>query len=397
MAIPFLTSIDLNQNQLLNARLQNLGTDPVSPVEGQIWENTTSHRLKFYDSSSVRIIAALSDSLSAFAVPSGDLSIGSHKLTNVSDPTVATDAATKGYVDALSAGLDVHASVRYATAAALSPANTLASGVLTATSNLVLTVDGTAVAVGDRILVKNEAAGQKNGIYVVTQTGSAGAPYILTRASDCSTAVNYTEGAFVFVERGTVNAGVSWLTNTTGPYTIDTTVVTWVTFTAAISYSAGSGLTLTGTVFSANVTGVSTEISGGNIRVKSSATSGQALLSQGAGAEANYGALNIAGGASFVTGNLPVGNGGTGAATAAAARTNLSATGKFAQAIGDGSTTSIVVTHNLGTQDVTVQVYTALTPFAQVNVEVQITSVNTVTLVFAVAPTSGQYRVVVVG
>lgn len=381
MAIPILSPIDMNKNEVRNMLLHLLASDPVSPSLGQIWYNTTSNVAKIFDSVGNRIIAELNNTLDQFGAPAADLSINSHKLINVATPTNANDAANKAYVDSVALGLDVKASVRAATTVAGTLATSYANGSV---------IDGITLATGDRILVKNQAAPAENGIYIVA---ASGAP---ARSTDCNTGT-YVSGAFTFVETGTANAGSAWVVATQGAITVGTTSVSWVQFSGGITYSAGSGLTLTGTVFSANVTGVSTEVSGNNIRVKSSATAGQALLSQGAGAEANYGAVNLAGGASIVTGTLPVGNGGTGGATAAAARTALGATTKFAQAIGDGSTTSIVVTHNLNTQDVHVLVYSATTPFAQVNVEVDITSVNTITLVFSVAPTAGQYRVVVIG
>jgi hypothetical protein len=94
---------------------------------------------------------------------------------------------------------------------------------------------------------------------------------------------------------------------------------------------------------------------------------------------------------------LAVGSGGTNATTAAGARTNLGATGKYAATFGDGSTTSYVITHSLGTNDVIVGVYYVATPFQVVQCEVQLTSTNTITLVFAVAPASNSLRVVVIG
>jgi len=382
MAIPFLGPIDLNKNEIRNALIHLLAADPVSPAVGQIWYNTTSNVAKMWDGTANRILAELSNTLDQLAAPAADLSINSHKLVNVATPTTGSDAATKAYVDSVALGLDVKASVRAATTVAGTLASSFANGSV---------IDGIALATGDRILIKNQAAGAENGIYTVN---AAGAP---TRSADCNTSATYVSGAFAFIELGTVNAGSAWVVATQGAITPGTTAVSWVQFLGGLTYSAGSGLTLTGTVFSANVTGQSTEVSGGNIRVKSSATSGQSLLSQGAGVEANYGALNLAGGASFVSGALPVGNGGTGSTTAAAARTALGTPSKFAALLGDGSTTSIVVTHNLGTQDVIAQVFTPTGTFAEVQVEIQNTSVNTITLVFAVAPTSAQYRVVVIG
>lgn len=382
MSIPFLSNIDLNKNQIQNALIHPLATDPVSPTLSQVWYNTTSNVLKVFDGTGNRVLAELNNTLSQFGAPTADLSFGGFKITNLATPVSATDAATKGYVDALALGLDVKTSVRAATTAA----GTLVSSFANAS-----VIDGVTLATGDRILIKNQAAGAENGIYVVA---ASGAP---ARSTDCNSTANYVSGAFTFVELGTVNSGAAFVVSTQGSITVGTTAVTWVQFSGSVVYSAGSGLTLTTTTFSVNVSGVTLEIIGNNLRVKSSATSGQPLVSAGAGNEANYSALNLAGGASIVTGTLPVGNGGTGGATAAAAKTALGFVTKFSQAVGDAVTTSIVVTHNLNSQDVIVQLYTASGTFAEVNVEVQRTSVNTVTLVFSVAPTSGQYRVVVIG
>jgi hypothetical protein len=363
MAIPILSPVDHNLNEIRNVIIHLLASDPVSPTVGQIWYNTTSNTVKYYDGA-VRVLAQIANTLDVFGAPAADLSINSHKLTTVA------------------LGLDVKASVVVATTAAGTLASSFANG---------STVDGISLTTGMRILIKNQASPADNGIYTVN---ASGAP---TRSTDCNSSANYLAGIFVFVEEGTVNAASSWIVTTQGTITVGSTSVTWAQFSGSGSYTAGSGLTLTGSSFAVNVTGTSTEISGGNVRVKSNATSGQPLLSQGTGNEANYGALNLAGGASFVTGATPIANGGTASTTAAAALAALGGTTKFSVLVGDGSTTSIVVTHNLNTRDVHVTVYSNTTPWAEVEVEIQHTSVNTCTIVFSVAPTSNQFRVVVIG
>lgn len=72
-------------------------------------------------------------------------------------------------------------------------------------------------------------------------------------------------------------------------------------------------------------------------------------------------------------------------------------THKFSADIGDGSSTAIVVTHNLGTRDVQVQVYPNASPYDTVYPDVERTSTNTVTIRFATAPASNAYRAVVIG
>jgi hypothetical protein len=69
---------------------------------------------------------------------------------------------------------------------------------------------------------------------------------------------------------------------------------------------------------------------------------------------------------------------------------------KYAETLG-ASATSYTITHNLGTTDVTVQIFEAASPFAQVEADVKRTSSNTVTVDFAIAPSAGEYKVVVVG
>lgn len=95
--------------------------------------------------------------------------------------------------------------------------------------------------------------------------------------------------------------------------------------------------------------------------------------------------------------SIAVANGGTGATTAAGARTNLGATTKVAGSIGDGSLTSIEFTHSLNTRDLQVQVFEVASPYAQVFTDVELTTADKITLTFSTAPTTNQYRVVVVG
>jgi hypothetical protein len=89
--------------------------------------------------------------------------------------------------------------------------------------------------------------------------------------------------------------------------------------------------------------------------------------------------------------------GGTGATTVAGAKTNLGFTTKYAADIGDGTATSVTVSHGLASSDVQVYVYEKASPYGQVFPDVAHTSSSVVTLSFAVAPTSAQYRVVVIG
>lgn len=127
--------------------------------------------------------------------------------------------------------------VRAITTAAL-PANTYANGTsgfgatLTGNANGALPAqDGVTLVVGNRLLVKDEVAPEKNGIYIVTQLGSVGTVYILTRASDADTAVKTFPGISVFsTNDGTTNGLKEYVLATiTSPLIIGTTAQTWST------------------------------------------------------------------------------------------------------------------------------------------------------------------------
>jgi len=198
---------------------------------------------------------------------SASLSGGStYTLTNLPTPSAATDAATKGYVDALANGLDWKGSCRLATAAAL-PAYTGSSGTLTASANGALTVDGVAVAVADSILVKNEGSA-RNGVYTVSAAGSAGTPWVLVRRTDADASAEVTSGLSVFVVAGSTNASTGWVLTTADPIVLETTVLAFSQNTGMLSVLPGDGLSLSGSVLAVNVDGSSIETSADTLRIK---------------------------------------------------------------------------------------------------------------------------------
>ena len=166
-------------------------------------------------------------------------------------PVNNTDIVNKQYADAIASGIHFHEAVALATTTTL-PANTYNNGTsgvgatLTGNANGALSVDSTLTIVAERILVKNEAAGANNGVYVVTQVGSAGTPYILTRATDFDTVGTgvdqIDEGDFFLVTSGTVNLNTAWVQQTAPPITIGTTAIVFQQFAAPITYIAGTGL-----------------------------------------------------------------------------------------------------------------------------------------------------------
>lgn len=234
MSIPILNNLNLSGNQLLNAGVQQLASDPGTPFEGQVWENTTSKRVKAYLNAAIVTLYDSTTRLDQVTAPTAALGLNAQKITGLADGTAATDAATLGQVNAVIAGLDYKASVRAATTAAGTLATSFANG---------QTVDAITLATGDRILVKNQAAAAENGIRTVN---ASGAP---TRATDMDAWLEIP-GSVVAVEVGTANADSVWLATADQGGTLDTTAVTF----SKLGPSAGGGTAK----FAADITGDAT-------------------------------------------------------------------------------------------------------------------------------------------
>lgn len=350
MARRFLTSIDLVQNELQNARLQNLAAAPASPVGGQVYFDTVANFQLTWNGSAwinplsrsahtgTQASATISDlaatvqsyPLSAFAAPAANVGMAGYKLTGLPQPTTAGDSAeyawVVGQIQSAAAGIASKPPV-----AAVAITNNALSGLGA--------IDGYTPGSGDRILCTGQTSATQNGVYVA----AAGAWARTT--TDGPAPGELEPGAMWLVLNGTVNAGTQWRVTTTGTITIGTTPISIVQFGVASIYSAGYGLTLTLTSFALN------------------AKAGGGLVADATGAYVD---------------------------TTVVAR-------KYSATIGDGSSTSIVVTHALGTQDIHVTVRQAGTPYGIVECDMSATSTSTCTLAFAVAPASNAYRVTVIG
>jgi hypothetical protein len=198
---------------------------------------------------------------SAVTVGTTSISLGASSLTLggltsvavTQDPTTALQLATKQYVDAVAQGLNVHAACDAATTGTLASItggtvtyNNGTSGVgATLTMSVALTVlDGYTILNGNRILVKDQASQLQNGIYTWATGGT-----VLTRATDFDTNVEIANGDFTFVTYGTQYGNTGWV-QTLPVTTVGTSPISWSQFSGTGTYSAGNGLTLTGTVFS---------------------------------------------------------------------------------------------------------------------------------------------------
>jgi hypothetical protein len=419
VARKFLTAVDLAKNELQNAAVQNLGSAPGSPVKGQLYFDTGGNILYWYNGSGwvaaqggagavpattvttqaigdtpivgvattyaredhkhgepgfgvitsqttfggastngVSANIARSDhthgtpahdaaahsaiSLSALAVPTADTAWGGFKVTNLGAPATGSDAANKTYVDNAIAGLSWKEAVRLA-----STANRALTG-LTA-------VDSVTPSANDRVLLKDQSTAAENGIWLA-QSGA------WTRATDAD-ALGELEGAAVWVIEGTTNGDKSWTCTTDGAITPGTTPTAWAQFGGGSAIIGGTGLTVTGSTVNLTAANGSLNVGADDVQVAYAGT-----------------------GTTFGS-----------AVTAARSDHNHDGTytKKFAQDC--AASTSTTVTHNLNTQDVTVSVYLKSGTFEEVDVDIEHTSVNVVTVRFAVAPTAGAYRIVVTG
>lgn len=416
MARKYLTPIDLSKLEIQNVAAQNVAAFPASPAVGQFVFRTDLKKLFVYtgdtgldsisgwvsaDGSNIPDSIITSDKildgtivdgdinaaadidankieatsfdlrvresrLDQMSAPTASVSLNSQKITNLADPVNPQDAATKIYVDNAVVGIDWKASVKVAT-----------------NSDITLsgeqTIDGVAVAVGDRVLVKSQSTPSENGVYEV----KAGA---WSRTSDADTGTELTASFAVFVEQGTVNADSGWVLTTDGAVTVGTTALTFVQFTGLGQVVAGGGLTKSGNQIDVVGTADRITVNADSIDIASTYAGQSSIDTVGTITTGTWNGTTIA-----------VADGGTGATSTSGARSSLSDTAnplpqKYTASV--GGSTSIAVTHNLGTEDVVVSTYLS---GGLVECDVTVTDSNTVTLGFALAPAAGSIRVVIVG
>jgi phage-related tail fiber protein len=155
------------------------------------------------------------------------LTANNKRIQAVADPTAATDAATKQYVDNVAAGLNWKANVRAISTANVVIASALING---------LSMDGVTLATGDRVLLKDQTTASENGIYIVAASGAA------SRATDADTSAE-VRNMIVRAESGTVNGDTMWQLTTDNP-TLGSTSLVFTKFTGGgTTYTAGAGLT----------------------------------------------------------------------------------------------------------------------------------------------------------
>jgi hypothetical protein len=202
---------------------------------------------------------AIADVLADLSGQAGaDFSMNSHKITSVTDPTSAQDAATKAYVDSVAQGLNPLTNNCDAATTEALPACTYDNGssgvgaTLTGDANGALAAqDGITLSVDEYLLVKDQASAIENGAYKLTTVGDAGNPFVLTRVTDMDEDDEIAH-VFAYVTAGTSNADTGWVcTNEPESCDVGTDNITFAQFSAAGHITAGTGLSKTGNTLNA--------------------------------------------------------------------------------------------------------------------------------------------------
>jgi hypothetical protein len=449
MAKKFLTPIDLTKLELRNAAIQNLTEDPATPSTGQIYFDTSEgvKQLKIYNGTSWVSVGSsteqIQDVVGAFVSAStgirviyddasdklgienvGILAIGGttdEVLVNGGTAAVNSASVTLSLPSTINADTTGNAATatKWATARTLSLSGGASGSVsLDGSADVTLSVaidsesavssiTGTANEIDVSASVGAVTISLPETINADTTGNAATATALETGRSiglygDVSGSVTFNGSADVVINAQIQPDSVALGTDTTGDYvasvsgTANEIEVTGTGEGAAVTVglpnsvqitddlTVGGNLTVSGSVVYLNVTELNVEDN--TITLNYGAT-GEPTLDAG---------IEVARGASPTVGVIwsetndvwTVTNNGTN--YHAIAR-------KFAISVGDNSASAIAVTHNLGTRDVQVQIYTNSASYDTVEADVERTDADTVTVKFAVAPTTNQYRVVVTG
>lgn len=374
-ATDFRYQVKLNKIPVVGLVPESSSSAPGSPVDGQLWWDTTNSLLKWSSggswkdplaranhtgtqtASTISNLAATVQAyrLDQFAAPNIALDHGGQRASNAADPTTATDLATKQYVDNARAGVQVKDPVRV-----VATSNINLASLPSAIDGVTLSSTGGPDGLGDRFLVTAQTTGTQNGLYRYTGSGAAA-----SRTSDADTTGEVVDGTLVAVAEGTA-AGSQYIQTATPSGAPGAWTQTWVAFnTGGTTYNAGNGLQLATTTFSVKVDPAGPVTTSGS-------------------------------GVSLST--VPIAFGGTGATSAGAARTALGTVGKYAANLGAiTGGTPLTITHNLGTTDILEPSLKDTATGELVGAQFIVVDSNSVTVTVAVSASSGAYRVTVIG
>ena len=435
MARKFLTSIDLNQNQLLNAQIQNLSSAPGSPVEGQIYENTTAHTLQWYNGSAwidplnrtnhtgTQLASTISNfdtqvrtsRLDQMAAPTANIAMGgsfAYTITNLATPTANGQAATYDWVRGLSittfaapTGNLSMATYRITSLGAPTTGTDatnqtyvlgLALNQFTGTPTANVNMGGTYTISG---LPTPTASGQAATYdWVNSQVQSAAAGIASKPPVQCAAVANVsslsglqTFDGYTMVANDRVLLTAQSTASQNGPWVVSSGAWTRPTDDGATDELVPGALwlVLNGTTYAASQWRLSAPTSGITPGVTS-------VTIVQFGAASVYSAGN---GLTLSTNTFSVNpaSGGGISVSGSGVAVDSTVARKYTATFGDGSTTNYTITHSLGVQNVLVQVHNASTPYAVVDCDVQLTSTSACNLLFNTAPASSSLVVVVIG
>lgn len=391
MAVNYLSSIDLNKNELQNAKIHVLATAPSNPQEGQIYYNSSDNKLYFYDGTS--FVDASGDIKSVGTSTSSTLTITDSTGPNPSIATV-TAAVTNGST-ALATGDQIYDFVT-ASATSIASLGAIASNVTIGNAaNVTVSVSGDLTVPGDLTVNGTTTTVNSNTVTVddpVFTLGGDTAP---------SSDDNKDRGIeFRYHDGSNPKLGFFGFDDSTGNFTF-------------LTSATNSSEVFSGTKGNLDINNIS--LAGSITNVDGAApTNGQILIGNGSNNDMQLGTItagegiditNAAGSITIDAEDASDSNKGvvelatTAEALAGTDTTRaITAAGlaarSFSSSIGDGSATSITVTHNLNSRDVIIQLYDN-SSYDTVFADVVRTTVDTATISFTTAPASGDIRVLV--
>jgi hypothetical protein len=403
MARLFVTDINLNKNELQNARIQGLASAPSSPVNGQIYYDTSNNTMYYHNGLEspngpwVAMNASqevIQDTIGASVEGGVGLTrtyVDSTGITTIDLDNTAVTAGSYGSGTEI-ATFTVDAQGRLTAAGTASIATNLSIAADTGTTDTVslltdtLTISGgegidTAVTNNTITISGEDATTSNKGI-----ASFADADFTVTTGAVTIKNVNLatqTTGNYIATIAGTTNE-----IEVSGSGSENSAVTIGLPNDVTISnnLTVGGNLVVTGTIDTVNTTQVN--IIDNKINLNTNFT-GAPVADAGIRVERGEGA-DVEVLWNEANDNWTLTNNGT----------NYHAiVRKFAT---DITTTTeapftFVATHNLGTRDVTVQVFATASPYNQIECDVDHTSTSVVTLTFAAQPTAGAYRVVITG
>jgi hypothetical protein len=399
MAKKFLVSIDLNKNELLNARIQNLGSAPSNPVIGQIYYNSGDNVMYYYNglaspngpwqsmSGSQEVIQ---DAIGASIAGGTGLTstyVDSTGITTIDLDNTAVTTGSYGSQTKIPT-FTVDQQGRLTAAGEVDVATELAITGDTGNTSISLLTEGLSVNGGEGI----DVAVTNNAITISAEDASTTNKGVASfDAADFNVNAGVVSVKDINLDSQTTGDYVATIVGTANEITVSPNSGHNAAVTVGLpdnveitgNLQVGGNLNVIGTVNSVNTTQINIE----DNKVK--------LNSNFAGTPTTDAGITVERGLETdveilwneISDKWTLTNDGS--SYHAIAR-------KYAETLG-ASATSYTITHNLGTTDVTVQIFEAASPFAQVEADVKRTSSNTVTVDFAIAPSAGEFKVVVVG